>query len=91
MSGPADPSAGEARLTDKILKGFFFVFKTSLLYPKVLFLSLSLFFSQSHIAVMSGIPSDLSSLLSRRRKNKRPENARLMFDLSRRNMFSPVV
>ena len=29
----ADPSAGEARLTDKILKGFFF--KTSLLYSRV--------------------------------------------------------
>ena len=43
----ADPSAGEARLTDKILKGFFF--KTSLLYSRVppflsscFFLSLSL-------------------------------------------------
>ena len=29
----ADPSAGEARLTDKIIKGFFF--KTSLLYSRV--------------------------------------------------------
>ena len=39
----ADPSAGEARLTDKIIKGFFF--KTSLLYSRVpfhMFLSLSL-------------------------------------------------
>ena len=47
----ADPSAGEARLTDKIIKGFFF--KTSLLYSRVppflsscFFLSLSL--SLSH-------------------------------------------
>ena len=40
----ADPSAGEARLTDKILKGFFF--KTSLLYSRVPpFLSICFFLS----------------------------------------------
>ena len=100
----ADPSAGEARLTDKILKGSFF--KTSLLYSRVppflsicFFLSLSscFFLSLSHSLFLQLHLSKVSAVLSLPRpvefaldesKNDRPEYACVMFDLSRRKVFS---
>jgi hypothetical protein len=105
----ADPSAGEARLTDKIIKGFFF--KTSLLYSRVspysiiLFLSLSFsltlsscfFLSLSQSLFLQLHLTEVSAVLSLPRpvefaldesKNDRPEYACVMFDLSRRKVFS---
>ena len=105
-------SAGEARLTDKIIKGFFF--KTSLLYSRVppflsscFFLSLSLSFSltllscfflslsqslflQLHLSKVSAVlslPRPVEFALDES-KNDRPEYACVMFDLSRRKVFS---
>ena len=78
-------SAGEARLTDKIIKGF------SLTLSSCFFLSLSQsLFLQLHLSKVSAVlslPRPVEFALDES-KNDRPEYACVMFDLSRRKVFS---
>ena len=91
----ADPSAGEARLTDKIIKGFFSkppccTPEFPPFYPYVSF-SFSLYYSQSLCCSLSfslfAIAPPVEFALDES-KNDRPEYACVMFDLSRRKVFS---